>query len=202
MLKIMRWVRIKPDSLSVNGCPKDVEGQGAKLLVSAYKKYADDYPKFFKMDTLCRLGFVASELLLAGIRKSLAGTENCAVSLFNVHGSFCNDCHYESTISDKADYYPSPSVFVYTLPNIVTGEICIRNKLYGESSFYVLEKLDWQTIAETVRETFQDEQTTSALCGWTEVKSDDDYDALLMWVKETNETDCMDFKEENIKNLE
>ena len=34
------------------------------MLVELYRRFADDYPKFFKMDTLCRLGFIAAEILL------------------------------------------------------------------------------------------------------------------------------------------
>ena len=34
------------------------------FLKSAYKHYGINYPKFYKMDNLCKLAFVASELLL------------------------------------------------------------------------------------------------------------------------------------------
>ena len=42
---------------------------------------------------------------------------------------------FQETIQHADSYYPSPALFVYTLPNIVTGEIAIRNKYYGETSF-------------------------------------------------------------------
>ena len=38
--------------------------EGAEKLVELYRTHVGNYPKFFKMDPLCRLGFVASEMLL------------------------------------------------------------------------------------------------------------------------------------------
>ena len=35
------------------------------FLLSAYKNFTIEYPKFYKMDMLCKLGFLASELLLS-----------------------------------------------------------------------------------------------------------------------------------------
>lgn len=201
MLAIRHWVKICTARILVNGIKQDVEDEGAKMLVSAYKRYVGDYPKFFKMDTLCRLGFIASELLLKDVRQRLVNGEECAVVLFNLSGSLCNDLHYENTISDKNNYYPSPSVFVYTLPNIVTGEICIRNKFYGESSFYVLDNMDERAIADIVTDAFHDMHTKYVVCGWVEAAGDDDYSALLMLVGETDEVEGIEFNEDNIKKL-
>lgn len=36
-------------------------------ITELYREFAGDYPKFFKMDSLCRLGFMAAELLLKNI---------------------------------------------------------------------------------------------------------------------------------------
>ena len=41
---------------------------------------------------------------------------------------------------------PSPAIFVYTLSNIVIGEISIRNKWFGESSLFIEKSGDYSTI--------------------------------------------------------
>ena len=109
-------------------------------MTAIYKQYIDDYPKFYKMDSLSRLGFVATELLLnaEGQRKDIP-TEDRAVILFNRSSSIMADKKYLVSIKDPEDYFPSPSVFVYTLPNIVTGEIAMRNLYHGETSFYITD---------------------------------------------------------------
>ena len=96
-------------------------------------------PKFYKMDPLCRLGFVASELLLQaeGDRRDTPRDDR-AIILFNRSSSIQADEAYQASIQDAEDYFPSPAAFVYTLPNIVTGEIAIRNHYQGETSFYIL----------------------------------------------------------------
>ncbi len=188
-------IQITPDSVLLDGKPLAVEGMGRTLLSYLYRKHVGDYPKFFKMDTLCRLGFVASELLLqaevgrealhggAGYMERFVSREDRAVLLFNRSGSFCDDCHYQATIQDADNYFPSPSVFVYTLPNIVTGEIAIRNKYLGETSFYVLESRDDRHIARVIDEAFMDGVTRSVLGGWLECASDDSFEAdLSLWV--------------------
>ncbi len=188
-------IQITPDSVLLDGNPLAVEGTGRTLLSYLYRKHVGDYPKFFKMDTLCRLGFVASELLLqaevgraalhggAGYMERFVSREDRAVLLFNRSGSFCDDCHYQATIQDAGNYFPSPSVFVYTLPNIVTGEIAIRNKYLGETSFYVLEGRDDRHIVRVIDEAFMDGVTRSVLGGWLECASDDSFEAdLSLWV--------------------
>ena len=112
----------------------------AEELVSLYRTHVGDYPKFFKMDPLSRLGLVASEMLL----KTLPGygTQSVAqygVLLFNRSASLADDLAYQTTIEDADNRFPSPSLFVYTLPNIVTGEIAIRNHFLTETNFMVLE---------------------------------------------------------------
>ena len=73
--------------------------------------------------------------------------------------------------------FPSPALFVYTLPNIVTGEIAIRNKYAGETGAYVLEKRDGEQLWAIVREAFQDRCTESAVVAWIDCPSDTQWEA-------------------------
>lgn len=181
-MNIVQWIRITPEKVILNGERLQTESIGAALLTELYRKRINDYPKFFKMDELSRLGFVASELLLQGESPRLNNIESRAVVFFNRSGSLCNDMKYQKTIDDVNDYFPSPSIFVYTLPNIVTGEIAIRNKYYGETSFYVLRDFDARTIVDVVSASFLDDMTESALCGWLDCDDRDNFSACLFIV--------------------
>ena len=141
----------------LNGQLIEVQETGDKMLVELYRRYVKDYPKFFKMDTLSRLGFIAAELLLADMQVD-------AVILANRSASIKNDTDYLATITGD-NYYPSPALFVYTLPNIVTGEIAIRHQIQGETSFYILDKQE--ELEPIVRSTFNS-QISTILAGWCE----------------------------------
>ena len=144
---------------------------GGTDLTALYRATVGDYPKFFKMDTACKLGFLLAEQLADAPR--FTPREDRAVLMFSTCGSLCNDRHYEETVRE----FPSPSLFVYTLPNIITGEIAIRNKYEGETSAYVLERFAPETFVALVEQAFQDSVTASALCGWVDCRADDDYTA-------------------------
>ena len=136
-------VDITPNEVKVDGKVLNHNETGGALLTELHRTCVGDYPKFFKMDTLCKLGFVASELLLqAEGAPRFEPREDRAVVFFNRSASLQADTAYQATIQDPENFFPSPAAFVYTLPNIVTGEIAIRNKYYGETSFLVLEEYD------------------------------------------------------------
>ncbi len=181
-MNIQQWVSITSENVILNGEPLVTESTGAELLKELYRKRINDYPKFFKMDELSRLGFVASELLLQCESPRVQDIESRAVILFNRSGSMCNDRKYQKTIDNMNDYFPSPLIFVYTLSNIVTGEIAIRNKYYGETSFYVLRDFSTQTIVDIVETAFLDDMTESVICGWMDCDDRDNYCACLFLV--------------------
>ena len=179
----MKWIRITPKQIVVNGQRLPVESFGAEMLKEVYRSRVGDYPKFFKMDTLCRLGFLASELLLQVEQPRHSDCEDRAVLLFNRTGSLCDDIEYQATIQSVDHFFPSPAIFVYTLPNIVTGEIAIRNKYYGETMFCVLPDFDAKAIVESTIETFQDPVTSSVITGWIDCIDKNHFNALLLLVE-------------------
>ncbi|MCR5658720.1 MAG: hypothetical protein K6G25_05290 [Bacteroidales bacterium] len=173
-------VYINPEKVTINGKTIAHNDKGAALLTELYRSYVGDYPKFFKMDTLCKLGFVASELLLqteGALR--FEPREDRAVVFFNRSASLQADTAYQATIQDPDNFYPSPATFVYTLPNIVTGEIAIRNKYFGETSFIVLPEHDPQIMAQHLQNVFQDPITKSILGGWLDCTDEDHFEAEL-----------------------
>lgn len=182
-MKKTNYVKISASSVEVNGERIETISSGSGMLKEIYAQRIGNYPKFHKMDILCQLGFVASELLLI----SEAGTrfkerDDRAVILFGLNSSYYTDVQYQKTISDKDNYFPSPSLFVYTLPNIVTGEIALRNNYHGETSYIVVEnkqQMEWHidTLTKTSR-TFN-----SMICGWIDAKGKNDFEAEL-WIVE------------------
>ena len=163
---------------------------GGTDLTALYRTIAGDYPKFFKMETACKLGFLLAEQLADTER--FVPREDRAVLMFSTHGCLCNDRHYEDTVQD----FPSPALFVYTLPNIITGEIAIRNKYEGETSAYVLDRFDPVQFRTLVEQAFQDEVTASALCGWVDCRADDDFTAFAFLVE--RDGNGKEFTEETI----
>ena len=161
----------------------DKEGKQSSLLTALYKQIMGNYPKYYKMDGLCRLGFVASELLLKAERDEGSFTEDInktrAIVFFNRSSSIASDKKYLASIAEKDNYFPSPSVFVYTLPNIVTGEIAIRNGYHGETSFYILPHKNELLMQDIIETTFMDEQTTSILTGWLDYEDSEHFEADL-----------------------
>ena len=149
-----------------------------------YRNKINDYPKYFKMDKLCRLAFVSTELLIQKIKDKNSdfqiNSENCCVIFANKTASIHNDTDYQQTIIDKNNYYPSPSLFVYTLPNIMTGEIAIRHHIYGETACYVLHKED--DLQNIVNATLQLSPYDQALIGWIEYPDNNNFEAHLYFL--------------------
>ena len=161
---------------------KQVSIPSGASLTELYRQWVGDYPKFFKMDTLSKLGFLLTEILVHNEPDRFTFREDRAVLVFSREGCVTNDRHYAESMKD----FPSPSLFVYTLPNIVSGEISIRNKWGGESSAYVLESYDEARIWELVRQAFQDKCTKSALVAWIDCTSDSEWLTTAWLVNETD----------------
>ena len=165
-------VTITPEGLTLNGKTQPTTATGKSLLTELYRTYVGDYPKFYKMDGLCKLGFLASELLMRCDHDGQqTEDEHRAVILFNHSASIDTDQHYLTSIQ-PGNYFPSPSLFVYTLPNIVTGEIAIRHHLHGETSFYCLASRNEQLMTRIQQAALSDSATTSMITGWIDYEDE------------------------------
>ena len=196
-------IRITPEEVILDqrklweGKKKLGEQEGQEhhsLLTSLYKQMIGNYPKFYKMDGLSRLGFVASEILLNAEkgdtdverREEEGLLEERAIIFFNHSSSIASDRNYKKSINDKDNYFPSPSIFVYTLPNIVTGEIAIRNHFHGETSFFILPDKDERMMEEILQASCRDAQSKSFLTGWIDYEDERHFEADLKIKKMRN----------------
>ena len=100
-------IYITPNEVSIDGKVLNHNENGAAMLTELYRAHVGDYPKFFKMDTLSKLGFVASELLLqAEGAERFVPREDRAVVFFNRSASLQADTAYQTTIQDPENFSP------------------------------------------------------------------------------------------------
>lgn len=166
-MKTLSTLTITPAGAMLNGAL--LAGDG---ITGLYRRFVGDYPKFFKMDHLCKLGFLGAELLLKDLTPG--EKEEAAVVIFNRSGSLDADRHYQETLATD-NYFPSPALFVYTLANIVTGEIAIRHKIYGETSFYIMDTRDEAGMQRILDSTLGTSAPSFILTGWIEYTDEEDY---------------------------
>ncbi len=179
---ISSWCRIAKGNVIANGQIKSESGEPFDAFSkSLYKDLEVNYPKFFKMDRLSKLAFLAAELALED-RLDPALENDIALLFSNRSASLDTDVAYQQSISDKADYFPSPAVFVYTLPNICLGEISIRHQLKSENSFFIFDAFNPEFLVRYAQILIDTGKAKKVLCGWTELMGDH-YDALLYLVE-------------------
>lgn len=176
-LKELHRVHILPDGVTLDGRPLPVQSQGAGLLSEIYRKYVGDYPKYHKMDALSRLAFLATELLLS--RGDVPQDSGRATILFNRTSSVVADSCHLGSIAKPGEFYPSPSVFLGTLPNIATGEIAIRHGYTGETSLYITDFRDEALMKKVVSSSFSLGGFRSLICGFVDCDRGDSFEADL-----------------------
>lgn len=203
---ITSYCRMSNEKVVVNGEQVEIqhfEEENASWLNDIYRTLQPSYSKFFKMDHLSKAGFLASELLLKDlVTDRETPKSDISIVLANRSSSLDDDTIYQKTIQDDENYFPSPSVFVYTLANIVTGEIAIRNKIMGETSFYISETFDIPMFYEIVEGCFSDKSINSVICGWVDYYQNS-CDVLLMLVAREHvvKNELNRFTVNNINNL-
>ncbi len=151
-----------------------------EFIKEVYKQQGGKYAKFFKMDNLSKLAFLASDVLL--MNENLNSEENdIAIVFSNNASSLDTDRKHQKSIQNKDNYYPSPAVFVYTLPNICIGEISIKHKLYSENSFFIFDTFNAEKLHAYANSLLLNNKAEQVLCGWVNY-DEDTYEAFLYLV--------------------
>jgi hypothetical protein len=172
------------------------------FLQQAYDFIKPEYPKFYKMDHLSQLGLLAAEVLLKN--RSLTTeypAESISVVLSNAHSSLDTDLRYLASTKTIA----SPALFVYTLPNIVAGEICIRHKIKGENAFFISAAFDPEWMVDYVSMIFSPMPnaecliSSACLAGWVDLVGE--HHDVFLYLLEKNKQPSLEHSAEKLKEL-
>lgn len=176
--------------------PKIALKEGFKEL---YQALNIEYPKFYKMDMLSKTAFLTAELLLS--KNNMEGSQN-KIGLFiaNKNSSLDTDESYFSKTFKQGDFQSNPALFVYTLPNIMLGELCIRYKIKGEQSMWVSDSLDANFVSKYVNLLYQENLIDKAIVGWIDLYQDEPQ-SLLCLLEEDETNNSQKFNEENLMHL-
>lgn len=190
-MKLRKVVEIKNHSVIVDGqIEKSIEDKSMdfkRFAKQIYTEYGIKYSKFHKMDNLCKLGLLCSYILLKDIDLSAYQPDERALILANASASLNTDNKYQKTISE----IPSPSVFVYTLPNIVGGEISIKNDFKGESMFLVSQAFDTDFFFNYSRYLIEKCKHKVVVMGWVEMDMNENYKAFLYLIEDSEDDTFM-----------
>ncbi|TYA73954.1 beta-ketoacyl-[acyl-carrier-protein] synthase family protein [Seonamhaeicola marinus] len=181
---IISYCHIKQNQVTLNGAllfehnnPENFQ----EFIKSAYNTLETKYPKFFKMDNLSKLSFLAADVILKNEGLDPEEDNNIAIVFSNNASSLDTDRAHQETIQDKNNYFPSPAVFVYTLPNICIGEISIKHKLYSENSFFIFDSFNAKHLYHYSNSLLSEKKADKVLCGWVNFDKDS-YEAFIYLV--------------------
>lgn len=159
------------------------------FLKASYKMLEIAYPKFHKMDGLCKLGILASEVLF----KDHSISSDTALVFSNSASSLETDKKHQQAMGGMV----SPAVFVYTLPNIVLGEISIRHKLQSENVFFIENRFNPALLMDYAEVLLEAKKSPAVVCGWIDLKNAE-YDVFLCLISKEGE---IPLSKENLKQL-
>jgi 3-oxoacyl-(acyl-carrier-protein) synthase len=149
----------------------------------AYKASGIDDRKFYKMDDLSKLGYMAATGLFSGMNKAtLYESSEMGIVLSNASSSLDSDRKHLHEINTLGDRGASPAIFVYTLPNVMMGELCIRHKIQGENTFFITPRYEEDFIRGYAEQAMERQQLRACLIGWCELVGNE-YKAVFKWLE-------------------
>lgn len=164
----------------------DDSQENSVFLKGIYKNLELAYPKFYKMDELCKLGVLAAEYLMRSSPiDQKYKSEDVAMIMSNSSSSLSTDTKHQESINNKDAYFPSPAVFVYTLANIMLGEIAIKFKFTGEQSFFIFENYDAEFMESYAHNLLANSEAECVIAGWVEIY-ENNYKAILYTIEKAS----------------
>lgn len=185
---VRRQVVIKEGTIFLDGkilLESKPEEDFSIFIRAAYKSLSLEDRKFYKMDDLCKLGYVAMAYLLKEKEGETGyAPEEVGMVLANASSSLDTDLKYQHIIDTLGDKEASPAVFVYTLPNVVMGELCIRYKIQGENTFFISDRYPETFVHEYAADVMARCGLKACLVGWCELLGET-YEARFKWLERT-----------------
>jgi hypothetical protein len=115
----------------------------------------------------------------------------------NRDSSIETDINYQNIIDNNKS---SPAIFVYTLPNIMIGEICIKNNIKGDNLLQISETFDIPLQYNYMYSLFENGIVEKSICGWVNFKKNN-YEAFLYIIEKNKAADSLPFNIETINKL-
>ncbi|NVO18777.1 MAG: hypothetical protein HXX13_03705 [Bacteroidetes bacterium] len=178
-LQIRGYCKLIGGKLIQDGiCLLESDAPFAAFLDQVVKQFSVQHPRFGKLDRLAQLAYACTEILINKLKsQNINLTEETSLLFMNASSSLDTDLRFDKSIQSMA----SPSLFVYTLPNILLAEICIKNGLKGENTFLVAEKPDPELYLLQIQRIFRDQTTHICIAGWAEIL-DENYDCSVFLI--------------------
>ena len=151
-----------------------------EFIKEQYKALGESNIKFYKMDNLSKLGYIASLKLLKGFHFDCESSE-IALILSNRSSSLDSDLKHLNCIDTMPVEEISPAIFVYTLANIVAGEIAIKHKIQGETTFFISESYNEKFMRGYAESLFR-KGVKYVIYGWCELLGSE-YSTKLTMIK-------------------
>ena len=144
----------------------------AEQIREEYKALENPNMKFFKMSDLCKSAYIAVENLMNENPLSCKyDPKDIAVILSNSSASLDTDLEHQRILEKRLPEGTSPAVFVYTLPSVAAGEICIRNKFQGDNTFLIDDDVEFtKSYAEML---ISEGYAKAVIYGWCDKLNED-----------------------------
>ena len=181
-MKIISHCYINKSGAFLNG-NLILTGNEENFLKHYFSQLEIDYPKFYKMDSLSKSAFLGDYLLKDSFEHLENLEENLQLIFANSSSSKETDLKFIDSYELKKN--PSPSLFVYTLPNILTGELAIKHKWFGENIFFILTKFDSKFFIDQIEMSFL-RGNEYCLCGWIEMNGLTDEECFMFIVSKSD----------------
>lgn len=140
----------------------------------AYNSLDLSYRKFYKMDDLSKLGFITTAFLTRSMDGFAAlSPKSKGIIMANRSSSLDTDIHYRRNLDAVGDKEASPALFVYTLPNVMLGEVCIYWKMKGENTFFIQREFDKDFLLQYAEIVMEEQRLHYCIVGWCDLLDND-----------------------------
>jgi len=165
-----------------------------------YKNLNIQYPKFYKIDRLCKLAFLTAEFLFAGNENLNNYDPRDILMVFSNSGSSIDaDIKHNQTIMISDSYFPKPAIFVYTLPNIMLGELSIRHNIQGEGTFFISKKIEIDFVVDYIINTLDTTKYKACILGRVEYSEKEFESAMFFIEKSSDNSTDIHYNRENLE---
>ena len=186
-MKITSYCIVNNSQFDINGEVRSLEEMPIdKKLEKLYRNLAIDYPRFFKMDRLAKLAIIGIEAISKEHKEIQHYKDDEIAMLFmNVDSSLDTDIKHQKMLDEKRN--PSPAIFVYTLANILMGEIAIKKEWYGENLFILATDFNLEVWLKEAQLLFDTNKAKAVVGGWINVFQER-FDLRLFFVENESES--------------